>query len=91
MRQSNQWHSDIFETGCISTDIADEMNMVIVMMPCGTIIPAKCIVNKIVRGGDIVDDTFFQKSLQRPVNRDTVEFGSYFLFNVAVRKCSRMI
>jgi hypothetical protein len=65
---------------------AEKMNVIIVMMSLRTIILTKCITDGVVRGGNSMDDSFFEERMQRAIDRNPVEFFAGLLFNVTMSK-----
>src|SRR5437870_216330 len=49
----------LVEAFCFATYFADEMNMIVVMMPFGTIVFTQCIPYHVIRRGDGMNDSFF--------------------------------
>src|SRR5688572_5553954 len=78
----------IIQAISISTVIAYKMYVMILVMAFGTFIFTKSIADRIIRGGDGMDDSLIYKSLQCTVYCDPVKFFAGFSFNIAMRKRS---
>ena len=66
--------------------VADEMDMVVVVVAGGAVVFAEGIENVVVGGGYGVDNAFFHKGLQGTIDGYTVKFFSGFFFYIAVGK-----
>jgi hypothetical protein len=57
------WYSYLLQANSVIAVIANKMYMVIVMVPCLTIVFTKGVQNRVIGGGYQVDDSFFYKGL----------------------------
>ena len=63
------------------------MNVIVVMVAFAAFLLAQRVHDRIVCSGNSMDDTFFNKGLQRPVDGYPVETSSTHFFYVCMRKC----
>ncbi len=77
----------IIKADCFITIVAYKVNMIVVVMPRLTIIPAKGIFNAVVGSWNMVYNAFFHKGLQCAVNRYPVKTSLCAFFNICM--CQR--
>jgi len=83
----NRRNMGIVEAGGFTADLADEMNVIIVVMTLRAILPAQGITGGIICCRDGVDDPVVNKSLECTVNGNPVKPVTGDLFNIVMRQC----
>lgn len=73
------------------TFVTDEMYVVVVVVALLAIIFTEGIFDAVIGGRDMVDDPFFNKSLQSPVNSYPIKSGLYVFFDVGMCKCTSAV
>lgn len=68
--------------------VADKMDVMIMMMPFGTIIFAQGVAYRIVRSGYGMNDPLLHENLQCTIDGNAIEFFTGLLLNVAMGKGS---
>jgi len=63
------------------------MDMIIVVMAVAALFFTQCIHDRIIRGRNCVNDSFFNESLQGPVNSYPVKMSSANFFYIGVGEC----
>jgi hypothetical protein len=76
-RQLYRRDRHLFETNRITTDVANEVHMIIAVMPTGTFVFAQRISYGIIRGRYAMDQSFFQEGLQRTIYRNPIELPGH--------------
>jgi hypothetical protein len=85
------WHCHVFEANGLLAIAANEMNMIIMMMPLLTILLTERITNGIICAWYAMNDALFNKYLECAVNGNSVEFFASSFFNIRMRKRSFII
>jgi len=82
--QFDERHTNIIQTSGVTTNRANKMYVMIMVMSRRTVVTAQCVLNKIIRGGDIVNNPFVEKCLQRAINRYTIKQFTDLFFDVSM-------
>ena len=64
----------------------EKMNMIIVVMPFGTVVLTQCITDRVIRSWDSMNDAFLQERMQCSINSYAIELLTGFFLNVTVGK-----
>jgi hypothetical protein len=90
-RKPDRGYRRVFETHRISAVMTYKMNMIVPVPARGTVVAAERITDSIICRRDRMDKSFFQKSLQGPIDGHPIEFLPGPFFDIAMRERSILV
>ena len=77
-------NGDLFEAHCVAAVVTNEVYVIVSVLSTRTVVFAQRITYRIIRSRDAVNESFFEKALQRAIDGDAIEFFASFFFDVAM-------